>query len=195
VSFIRTVSSIRWWTSVLCSHSRPVKVCLQHMNWTGKYELKYGHTCSSIFSMNNRSFLPRLWSKLLASVRQPRINLSNSDSPLSVALPPSVPSTHHPHHPLFPHSSIPGLKPTFSANPSHRMLPFLLRHGLRGFPRLFTDTFELIRFYRAMLSIRGTSHGPVSVRLSVTSRCSIEMVERIELVLACELPSTRPTLC
>ena len=25
-------------------------------------------------------------------------------------------------------------------------------------------------FYRAMLSIRGTSHGPVSVRLSVTSR-------------------------
>jgi len=27
-------------------------------------------------------------------------------------------------------------------------------------------------FYRAMLCIRGTSHGPVSVRLSVTSRCS-----------------------
>ena len=103
MSFIRTVSSIRWWTSVLCSHSRPVKVCLQHMNWTGKCELKYGHTCSSIFSTNNRSFLPRLWSKLLASVRQPRINLSNSDSPLSVALPPSVSSTHHPHHPLFPH--------------------------------------------------------------------------------------------
>ena len=37
-------------------------------------------------------------------------------------------------------------------------------------------------FYRAMLSIRGTSHGPVSVRLSVTSRCSIETAERIELV-------------
>jgi len=28
-------------------------------------------------------------------------------------------------------------------------------------------------FYRAMLSIRGTSHGPVSVRPSVTSRCSL----------------------
>jgi len=26
-----------------------------------------------------------------------------------------------------PHSFIPGLKPSFSANPSHRDLPFLLR--------------------------------------------------------------------
>ena len=34
-------------------------------------------------------------------------------------------------------------------------------------------------FYRAMLSICGTSHGPVSVRLSVTSWCSIETAERI----------------
>jgi len=33
-----------------------------------------------------------------------------------------------------------------------------------------------------MLCIRGTSHGRVSVRLSVTSRCSIEMAERTELV-------------
>ena len=40
-----------------------------------------------------------------------------------------------------------------------------------------------------------TSHGPVSVRPSVTSRCSVEAAERIELVLACVLPSTRPTLC
>ena len=39
-------------------------------------------------------------------------------------------------------------------------------------------------FYRAMLCIRCTSHGPVSVRLcpSVTSWCSIETVERMELV-------------
>jgi len=50
-------------------------------------------------------------------------------------------------------------------------------------------------FYRAMLCIRGTSYGPVSVRLSLTSRSSTETAERIELVLACELPSTRPTLC
>ena len=35
----------------------------------------------------------------------------------------------------------------------------------------------------------------LSVRLSVTSRCSVETAERIELVfLAGELPSTRPTL-
>jgi len=33
-----------------------------------------------------------------------------------------------------------------------------------------------------MLCIRGTSHWPVSVRPSVTSRCSIETTERIELV-------------
>jgi len=36
--------------------------------------------------------------------------------------------------------------------------------------------------YRAMLCIRGSSHGPVSVCLSVTSQCSIKMAERIELV-------------
>jgi len=30
---------------------------------------------------------------------------------------------------------------------------------------------------------------------SVTSRYSIETAERIELILACELPSTLPTLC
>jgi len=41
---------------------------------------------------------------------------------------------------------------------------------------------ECTNFYRAMLSIRSTSHGPVSVRPSVTSRCSIETVERIEPV-------------
>ena len=37
-------------------------------------------------------------------------------------------------------------------------------------------------FYHAVLCIRGTSHGPVSACLSVTSRCSIETDERIELV-------------
>ena len=35
-----------------------------------------------------------------------------------------------------------------------------------------------IHFYRAMLCIRGTSNGPVSVRLSVTSRCSTKMAKR-----------------
>jgi len=50
-------------------------------------------------------------------------------------------------------------------------------------------------FYRAMLCIRGTSHGPASVCPSVTSRSSTKTAERIELVLAWELPPTRPTLC
>ena len=34
-----------------------------------------------------------------------------------------------------------------------------------------------------------------SVSVSVTSRCFIETAERIELFLACELPSTGPALC
>jgi len=41
---------------------------------------------------------------------------------------------------------------------------------------------EFYDFYRAILCIRGTSHGPVSVCLSITSRCSIETDEQIELV-------------
>jgi len=45
------------------------------------------------------------------------------------------------------HSFIPGLKPSFSANPSHCSLSFLLLDWLHGFPRLFTVTSEHIRFY------------------------------------------------
>jgi len=44
-------------------------------------------------------------------------------------------------------SITPRLQPSFSANPSHRSLPFLLQNWLRGFPRLFTDTSGHIRFY------------------------------------------------
>ena len=44
------------------------------------------------------------------------------------------------------HFFIPGLKPSFSANPFHRSLPFLLQDWLHGFPGLFTDTSEHIRF-------------------------------------------------
>jgi len=44
--------------------------------------------------------------------------------------------------PWQPHSSITGLKPSFSANPFHRSLPFLLQEWLHGFPGLFTDTSE-----------------------------------------------------
>jgi len=47
-------------------------------------------------------------------------------------------------HPL---SFIPGLKPSFSAKPSHRSLPFLLQACFHGFPGLFAATSEHIRFY------------------------------------------------
>jgi len=50
-------------------------------------------------------------------------------------------------HPLPLHSFIPGLKPSFSTGLSHRSLPFLLQDWLRGFPGLFTDTSEHIRFF------------------------------------------------
>ena len=50
--------------------------------------------------------------------------LSVNHAPIS-PIPPSVPSTHHSHYPSL-HSFIPGLQPSFSANPSHRSLPFLL---------------------------------------------------------------------
>ena len=45
---------------------------------------------------------------------------------------------------ITPHSFIPGLKPSFSANPFHRSLPFLLQDWLHPFPGLFTDTSEHI---------------------------------------------------
>ena len=38
--------------------------------------------------------------------------------------------------------------------------------------------WESANFYRAMLCIRGTSHGRLSVRLSVTSRCSTKTAKR-----------------
>ena len=45
------------------------------------------------------------------------------------------------------HSSIPGLKPSFSANPSHRSPSFiLLKYSVRGFPGLFTVISEHICF-------------------------------------------------
>ena len=94
---------------------------------------------------------PRLWNQLPVSLRQPRTNLSNFASPSSLSGTSSVPSTHHFHHPLPLHSSTPGSKLFFfSANPFHRSLPFLLPDWLHGFPGLFTDTSEHIRFYSSL---------------------------------------------
>jgi len=81
---------------------------------------------SSSLRITDRSFhyaSPRLWNQLPASLHQPRTNLSNSDSPSSSSGTSSIGlSTHHFHQPSF----ILGLKPSFSANPSHRSLHFLL---------------------------------------------------------------------
>ena len=49
-------------------------------------------------------------------------------------------------------------------------------------------------FYRTMLCIRGTSHGPVSVCLSQVG-VLLKRLNESSCFLACELPSTRPTLC
>jgi len=88
---------------------------------------------SSSLRITDRSFQyasPRLWNQLPASLRQPRTNLSNSSSPSSLSGTSSVLSAHHSHHPSPLHSFTPGLKPSFSANPSRRSLPFLLQDWL-----------------------------------------------------------------
>jgi len=68
------------------------------------------------------------------------------------------------------------LQPTTKTNSDY--CSEILSKGLLSDIRQLSDN----DFYRAMLCIRGTSHGPVSVCLSVTSRCSVETGERIELV-------------
>jgi len=53
-------------------------------------------------------------------------------------------------------------------------------------------------FYRSMLCIRGTSHGPVSVSVSVCLPQVGVLSKRLSQsswFLACELPSNRATLC
>ena len=86
----------------------------------------------SSLRITDRSFqyaFLRLWSQLPASISINHALISPILTPpvLWVALPPSLPLTRHTRHSLPPHSFIPGLKP-FSANPSHRSLPFLLQY-------------------------------------------------------------------
>jgi len=55
-----------------------------------------------------------------------------------------------------------------------------------------------VNFYRAMLSIRGAGHEPVSVCLSVRlSQVGVlsKRMNESSWFLTRELPSTRPTLC
>ena len=65
------------------------------------------------------------------------------------------------HHPSPLHSFIPGLKLSYSATPSHRSLPFLLQDWLHGFPRLFSDTSQHIRFYFLVFVFYFLVVGPV----------------------------------
>jgi len=51
-------------------------------------------------------------------------SVSSIDSPLTSA--------------ITPHSFIPGLRLSFTANPSHHSRPFLLQNWLHGFPGLFS---------------------------------------------------------
>jgi len=70
----------------------------------------------------------RLWNQLPASLRQPRPNLSISDSSSLTSGISSIFSVDSPLSSFIaPRSFIPGLKPSFSVNPSHHDLPFLLQ--------------------------------------------------------------------
>jgi len=102
------------------------------------------------------AFRVRLWFDLLTdSLSVPFIPCLVSNSRLSLVILLTVIHfcllVFH-HHSLF-HST---LKTSLFCKSLHRSLPF----------------------YRAMLCSRGTSHGPVSVRLSVTSRCSTKTAKR-----------------
>ena len=79
---------------------------------------------------------PRLWNQLPASLRQPRTDLSNSDTPNPMTGTSSIGFIDS----QLSSSISPGLKPSFSASPSHHSLPFLLQDWLHGFPGLFTDS-------------------------------------------------------
>ena len=104
-------------------------------------------TTSSVW-ITDRSFqyaFPRLWNQLPASLRHPPTNLSNFDSSNPLSGTSSIGSIDSPlSSSITPHSFVPSLKPSFSANPSHLSLPFLLQD--HGFPRLFSDNSELIHF-------------------------------------------------
>ena len=66
-------------------------------------------------------------------------------------------------------------------------------HSARNLGFIFD---EHLTFYRAMLCIRGTSHGPVSVRLSVTSRSSTKTAKcRITQTTPHDSPGTVVFLC
>jgi len=90
----------------------------------------------------------------LLSVNHALISRVPTHPILRVALLPLVPVTRHSRHPSPHHTFIPGLKPFFSANPSHRSLPFFSSGLTPRIPRgQFTDTSEHIRFLLFSFSV------------------------------------------
>ena len=90
--------------------------------------------CSSLFTINILHFPPWDSEYAICFIRYASGRLC--DSPSSFSDPPSVrsvPSARHSHRPSPLHSFIPGLKPSFSANPSYRSFPFLFQDCQHGF--------------------------------------------------------------
>ena len=116
-----------------------------------------GHLCpfptplgASIVVPHDTKSCRRYWSPPLFKVKLRQSPILHHPV-LWVALPPSVTSTHHFHHPSPLHSFTSGLKPSFSATPSHCSLPFLLPDWLHDSPdclpiRLSISVFTYLVF-------------------------------------------------
>ena len=91
---------------------------------------------------------PRLWNQLPASLHQPRTSLSSSDLPSLMSGTSSIGSIDSPLSSsitllLTIHSFIPGLKPSFSAYPSHHTFSLynLPSRGFHGAPSVLIVAF------------------------------------------------------
>jgi len=120
-------------TYLQSSHNHPTFITVQPPRSTRSSSLvRLAHpSTSSSLRITDRSFhyaSPRLRNQFPTSLRQPRTNLSNSDSPSlmrdtsSIGCIDSQLSSS-----ITPSHFHPSLKPSFSANPSHRKLLLLHR--------------------------------------------------------------------
>ena len=119
-------SRIRWIFRGSTRSTRVVEICLLHYCWPGciNTQLTSRWLIHSNIVPSSMLLLVSGINSRLPSINHALISPVPTHPVLWVALPPSVPSTHHSHHPSPHHSFIPGLKPSFSANPSLRSHPF-----------------------------------------------------------------------
>jgi len=89
--------------------------CGCHLDWWVWWHLDWCHILSF------RDIGSQFW---LTQSFEWHLPLSSIDSPLTSA--------------ITPHSFIPGLRLSFTANPSHHSRPFLLQNWLHGFPGLLS---------------------------------------------------------